>query len=263
MGARVLQEDDPVTPHWCLPLAQMCENQNVIFASTKYGGHLGWTSGRNPLGSSWSDSILVRFLQSNSSSRQGRDESTRAVPIEGAEQYWQKTAAVAAGELKGLEGHLVIASAEAQQAQLKVRQLESTVEELRVVGANTEAALRAQAGQLQLAQAEAEALNRYAASGASTAAEFEAKLKVVQLESIEQELRAEMATQLVALRAAQAEVNALKAAGSKKEAALRLAQAEIESLMEASATAPQDTYDKLCFDVKQRLLMLSKHPSKL
>jgi len=63
-------KDDPVTPECCLPRAAMRENPWITLAVTAYGGHIGWTKGNNPLGSSWADALVLKFIQANEGSQQ-------------------------------------------------------------------------------------------------------------------------------------------------------------------------------------------------
>ncbi|KAJ3084545.1 hypothetical protein HDU99_000291 [Rhizoclosmatium hyalinum] len=53
--------DDPITkPHWA-PLGEISRNPNVVFATTKYGGHMGWFEG-NLRVSSWANRVALEWI---------------------------------------------------------------------------------------------------------------------------------------------------------------------------------------------------------
>ena len=93
----------------------------------------------------------------------------------------------------------------------------------------------------------------------------QAGVKVAQLEHLVRELQIASALREATLQMAHAEIEQLKAAGAKKDAALQLAQQQSDSLVAPSKAAQenQDSFDKLCADVRDRLVMLSNLPSKL
>ena len=93
----------------------------------------------------------------------------------------------------------------------------------------------------------------------------QAGFKIAQLEHLVGELETASALREATLQMAHAEIEQLKAAAAKKDAALQLAQQQSDSLVAPSkaAQANQDSFDKLCADVRDRLVMLSKLPSKL
>jgi predicted alpha/beta-fold hydrolase len=56
-------EDDPLIPRTTWPLEATDANPNVIFVSTRSGGHIGWCEGLNPLkGKSWADRLVGEYL---------------------------------------------------------------------------------------------------------------------------------------------------------------------------------------------------------
>ncbi|KAJ3282998.1 hypothetical protein HDU79_009511 [Rhizoclosmatium sp. JEL0117] len=53
--------DDPITkPHWA-PLGEISRNPNVVFATTKYGGHMGWFEG-NLRVSTWVNRVALEWI---------------------------------------------------------------------------------------------------------------------------------------------------------------------------------------------------------
>eukprot|EP00611_Tribonema_gayanum_P023700 TRINITY_DN5047_c0_g2_i1.p3 TRINITY_DN5047_c0_g2~~TRINITY_DN5047_c0_g2_i1.p3 ORF type:complete len:276 (+),score=67.55 TRINITY_DN5047_c0_g2_i1:2683-3510(+) len=71
--------DDPLVPPSMWPPSQTLEaNPNVIFVSTKGGGHIGWCQGANPLkGLSWADEVLIEYLAAALETR-GAEETAAA-----------------------------------------------------------------------------------------------------------------------------------------------------------------------------------------
>ncbi|GLT35752.1 hypothetical protein SLA2020_101790 [Shorea laevis] len=57
-------ENDPIAPSWGIPHEDIEENSNCMLIVTPRGGHLGWVAGPDaPLGSSWTDRVVMDFLQ--------------------------------------------------------------------------------------------------------------------------------------------------------------------------------------------------------
>eukprot|EP00798_Chlamydomonas_sp_ICE-L_P012966 gene12966-12786_t len=55
--------DDPIAPKEAIPYQEIASNPNVILATTRGGGHLGWVSGDGaPLGRPWSDKVMHEFM---------------------------------------------------------------------------------------------------------------------------------------------------------------------------------------------------------
>ena len=54
--------DDPIVPAAAMPLAAMAANPHIVTAITRHGGHMGYTAGLTPLAHTWTDRLLVHFL---------------------------------------------------------------------------------------------------------------------------------------------------------------------------------------------------------
>ena len=54
--------DDPIVPAAAMPLAAMEANPHIVTAITRHGGHMGYTAGVTPLAHTWTDRLLVHFL---------------------------------------------------------------------------------------------------------------------------------------------------------------------------------------------------------
>jgi len=54
--------DDPIVPAAAMPLAAMAANPHIVTAITRHGGHMGYTAGVTPLAHTWTDRLLVHFL---------------------------------------------------------------------------------------------------------------------------------------------------------------------------------------------------------
>ena len=54
--------DDPICPASAMPLDVIAHNPNLVAAITKHGGHMGYTAGVSPLAHTWTDRLLVHFL---------------------------------------------------------------------------------------------------------------------------------------------------------------------------------------------------------
>lgn len=54
--------DDPLVPEFLIPYNAPFENENIILATTKHGGHLGWASGwLIPHKMHWHEKLILEF----------------------------------------------------------------------------------------------------------------------------------------------------------------------------------------------------------